>query len=82
MTIQDTVQQFILDDVLAGERGELDPQEPLYGSGLLDSLGTLRLITFIEDQFGVVVGDGEVGSENFGTVACIASFVEKKQAAS
>lgn len=81
MNTQSRIQQFILEDLLSDDRTTLEPDEPLFSSGLIDSLGTLRLITFIEQEFGVEVGDGEVGEENFRTASTIASFVEQKLAA-
>jgi acyl carrier protein len=49
---------------------------------LIDSLGMLRLIMFLEEHFKVQVGDGEVGEENFGTVSRLAAFVDRKRQAS
>ena len=74
------IEKFILDDLLSGSRQSLDPQEPLFSSGLLDSLGTLRLITFLEERFGLQIGDGDLGEENFGSVARIQAFVDGKLA--
>jgi acyl carrier protein len=76
MQTQSEIERFILDDLLTGARESLGPDEPLFSSGTLDSLGTLRLITFLEDRFGVQVGDGDVGEENFGTLRRLAAFVD------
>jgi acyl carrier protein len=77
--IQTQIEQFILDDLLSGSRPSLDPDEHLFQNGTLDSLATLRLITFLEEAFGLQIGDGEVGDENFGSVNRIAAFVARKQ---
>lgn len=79
MQIQSEIERFILDDLLAGGRNSINPDEPLISSGIIDSLGTLRLITFIEETYGVAIGDGEVGDENFGTLSRIAALVERKK---
>jgi acyl carrier protein len=81
MNTQSQIEQFILEDLLSGERQSIDPEEPLYTSGIIDSLGTLRLITFIEERFGLQIGDGEVGEENFRTLNRITAFVNQKLAA-
>lgn len=78
MNIQPAIAQFILDDLLSGSRPDLDPDEPLFSSGLLDSLGTLRLITFLEERFGVHIGDGELADQNFGTLKRISELVARK----
>lgn len=80
MNTQTDIERFILDDLLSGQRQNLDPEEPLFSSGTLDSLGTLRLITFLEERFGLQIGDGDVGEENFGTLNRLVAFVERKRA--
>ena len=79
MNTKAELEHFITEDLLSGARPSLDPDEALFSSGTLDSLGTLRLITFIEEQFGIQVGDGEVGEENFGTLNRLAAFVDRKK---
>lgn len=80
MSTQTNIERFILDDLLSGQRDSLAPDEPLFSSGTLDSLGTLRLITFLEEQFGLQIGDGDVGEENFGTLSRLVAFVDAKLA--
>lgn len=58
---------------------KLDPNESLVSSGVIDSLAILRLITFVEETFGVTVEDDEVVPENFETVHIIKEFVEARQ---
>ena len=79
MNIQTEIERFILDELLSGSRPTLDPEEPLFSNGTIDSLGTLRLITFLEERYGLVVGDGDVGDGNFKTLSRIHAFVERKQ---
>jgi acyl carrier protein len=78
MNTQTEIERFILDELLMGSRPSLDPEEPLFSNGMLDSLGTLRLITFLEERFNLQVGDGEVGDQNFKTLRNIQAFVERK----
>jgi acyl carrier protein len=80
METKSEIERFILDDLLSDSRESLNPDEPLYGSGILDSLGTLRLITFLEERFGMQIEDGEVGDENFRSLNTIHAFVERKRA--
>lgn len=46
--------------------------------GVLDSLGILELITFIENEFGITVSDAEILPENMDSVDCVSRFVMKK----
>jgi acyl carrier protein len=73
------IEQFIVDELLiGGSRSKIDPNESLFASGVLDSLSLLRLIAFIEEQFGVVVDDAEVVPDNFQTINEINGFITKK----
>jgi len=45
---------------------------------IVDSLGIFMLITFLEEQFGIVIDADEVLVEHFETVAAVATLVESK----
>ena len=44
---------------------------PLLESGILDSLGLLRLVVFLEEQFGITIGDADLLPEKFASVNTI-----------
>lgn len=76
------VQDFILDNYLPGEsRANLLEDTPLRTSGILDSIATLNLITFIEREFSIQVEAHETGIENFDRIRDIVAFIERKRAA-
>jgi len=50
----------------------------IFDSGLLDSMGLLFLIEFLNDEFGVEVNDEELNPKNFESINSIVSFVEGK----
>lgn len=52
--------------------------EPLLKNGLIDSLGILEVVTFIEKEFGIAVSDEDLLPENFGSIHSLASFVHNK----
>ena len=54
--------------------------EPLIENGVMTSLQTVELVTFLEDEFGITVEDEEFDEENFGSVDAIAALVEGKAA--
>jgi len=60
---------------------ELRDTDSLLGRGIVDSLGVMELITFLQAEFGVDVPDEMITEENFGTVRAIADFVMAKRAA-
>ena len=80
MSIEADVERFILEELLLGNRrGKIDPDQPLIASGVVDSLGLIRLIGFLDEQYGVKVEDGELVADNFQTIALIKAFVEGKR---
>ena len=52
--------------------------DPLLDGGLIDSLGILDVVTFLENRFGVIFSDEDLSPENFATVRSIADFVARK----
>ena len=77
--ITDTLRTFILSDVwLDGRPDDLGNDTPLLERGILDSLGILNLVSFIEDEWGVTVEDEELIPEHFGTISRIAQLIETK----
>jgi acyl carrier protein len=82
--LKDEIRQFILANFLIGEDpANLKDDTPLRSSGVLDSVATLRLVTFVEEQFGIRVEAHEASVENFDSIGSIVAFIEsKKQGAS
>jgi acyl carrier protein len=80
MDVENTLEQFIVKEILLADPGtRIDYQDSLIENGVLDSLSLLRLINFLEDQFGVLVGDDEVLPQNFQSITQTAAFVRQKQ---
>ena len=80
--IREEIRQYILTDFLPGEKASnLRDDTPLRTSGIIDSVGLLRLIDFIEGRFNIQVDAYEAGVENFDRIEDIASFIQKKRRA-
>lgn len=74
------IKSFILKEFLPGEDPDaLEDTTPLMSSGILDSLATLKLITFLEEEFGVKIEAHEADEEHFETIQDICQLVESKQ---
>ncbi len=51
----------------------------LFGEdGVLDSVGTIKLIMSVEDEFDIAVEEKEISPTNFKTIAALARFIESK----
>ncbi|MEL7657060.1 MAG: acyl carrier protein [Bacillota bacterium] len=57
---------------------ELSDNSSFLDLGILDSLGILELIGFIEKEFGINVADTEILPENLDSVEFATSFVSRK----
>ncbi len=80
--IIDRARAFVVENFLyARSDVQLAPTDPLLERGIVDSMGVVELIAFLEEEFGVEVGDDEITEQNFGTLAGIASFVLTKRVA-
>ena len=77
--IGDRIRGFITDEITYenSDKQELTDDTPLLG-GLIDSLGLMQLIAFLEEDFDVAIDDAEVTAENFRTVGDIERLVESK----
>ena len=53
----------------------LNDDASLMGNGIVDSMGVMEMIEFIESEFGVKVDDTEITEENLGTLNAIARYV-------
>ena len=60
---------------------ELRDDEDIFALGFVNSLLAMQLVNFVEQEFGVSIGDDDLDFENFRTVHNIEALVERKQGA-
>jgi acyl carrier protein len=78
--IKDTIKAFILKEFLPGENpDELTDSTPLISGGILDSLATLKLVSFLEDRFKVTFQAHETDIEYLDTIDAIVKVVTSKR---
>lgn len=82
MTTADALRGFISTELPGGRPvAELTDDIPLIRERIIDSLGIFQLVSFIEGELGVTIGDDEVVLENFETIGALTAFIEAKRAA-
>ncbi len=80
--ITQAVHHFILNEFLVGEDpGELTDRTPLITGGILDSISTLKLVVFLEEQFGITVEAYEAGVDHLDSIRQISDLVSRKKPA-
>ena len=79
--IEIALKTFILNEYLPGEDpSALTDDTPLMTTGILDSIAVLKVVTFLENQFGITIGPREAVVENMNTISDITRLVMSKKA--
>jgi acyl carrier protein len=80
MSIEQTTREFILKELLYEEQGAtLADEENLFARRAVDSIGVLRLVTFLEETYGIQMSDDDMAPENLESVRRIADLVRRKR---
>jgi acyl carrier protein len=75
------VEQFIVREIAQGQGiDSVDHDRDLLAGEVIDSLGIVELISFLEGKYGIEVDDDDLDPENFRSVDSIVVFVAKKGA--
>jgi len=80
-SVASSVRTFITTRFPTAKRRLLRDDDALLESGIIDSLGVLDLVSFIESEFDIAVADDDLDPVNFQTIERMAAFVERKQTA-
>ena len=57
---------------------KLGDEDPLLGSGVIDSIGVIELVEFLQDAFQLAIAEEEITERNLGTLGAIGRFVYQK----
>jgi acyl carrier protein len=77
--IKQKAKAFILEKFLQGAaEDELQDSTPLITSGILDSLGTVALVEYLEETFNITIQAHEADEDNLGTLNDIERLVQSK----
>ena len=80
--ITEKAKQFILSEFLPDEGADsLDEDTPLISNAILDSIATIKLVTYLEEQFDVHFEPHEMSIDYLNTLADITATVQEKLAA-
>ncbi len=78
MDTKELLRQYISQQLLDGHEN-LDVEENLLTTGMIDSHGIMRLLVHIEDTFGLQVPPVDITLENFRTITLIADYIDRMQ---
>lgn len=75
--LESTILDFVRAELVAAEEAsDIEPGTDLLSSGLVASLGVMRLVQFIEERFDYAVPPEDLVIENFIDVATLARYLE------
>jgi acyl carrier protein len=80
MDYKQEIRGYVAEHFLPGGQG-LEDTTPLISGGLIDSIGMLGLISFMESRFGVEFMPREVDAHTLDNLNLIAALIERKLAA-
>jgi len=80
-SITPQLREFIAKNFLFSDKGFTHSDDASFlEGGIIDSLGIIELVTFVEKQYGISVADNELLPDNFDSVAKLSAFIVRKLA--
>lgn len=76
MNNQQVLLDYIKKDLLKGRVANLSADDDLLDSGILNSLGILQLVAFIDERLGIQIPDEDVVYENFHSVSALTTYLD------
>ena len=80
MNVREELEKFILNELAVDQdRQSIEPDEDLIMQGIIDSMGVIKLSTFMEEKFGIKVSDMDMVPENFQNIESLTRFVSQSK---
>jgi len=80
MEIQEKLTHYLLTEVAADlGKDSLSPDDDLLEMGVIDSMGIMSLISFMEEKFDITIEEQEIVPDNFQTIGNMERFVIQKK---
>jgi acyl carrier protein len=79
MSTSSLLLDYIKKELAVGSKRNIQMEDDLLSAGIIDSLGVLQLVAFIEDQFNIQMPDEDVVLENFQSVNSLANYLDNYQ---
>ena len=78
LQIQEQIKQFILKTSYVSA-DQVNNDTLIFAEGIMDSMGFISIIGFIEENFSITTADSELLEANFESINAISDFVIRKQ---
>ena len=71
------IREFVLQKFPLARKRKIANCDRLLESGIIDSLGVLEIVAFLQQELSVAVADEDLTPENFQSIECMAQFVAR-----
>jgi acyl carrier protein len=72
------IREFVSKEIMLEQGPSSVTEQTVLVGGVLDSLGLMQLVSYIQEEYGVTFDDAEVSPENFRTVRDVERLVSEK----
>ncbi len=76
--MNDKIISYIKSEISIEPIDDIDLEEDLLGNGIVDSLGMMKLVVFLETEFKIQIAPEDMTVENFNTVQHISKYLSHK----
>lgn len=82
MEVKQQIREFLTQNALFGSTERtFNDGDSFLEKEIIDSTGVLELVSFVEERFGIEVGDEELIPDNFDSIDKLDAYVRRKQGA-
>jgi acyl carrier protein len=74
------VRRFIVENYLLGRDFSFEDSDSFFDHSIIDSIGVLQLVTFLQDMYGVKVEDAELTPQNLDSIDAVSGYLCRKLA--
>jgi len=78
MSVVGAVKDFLTEQEYIKSAEVIDESESLLERGIIDSVGVLNLVSFLEETYGINIDEDDLMPENFDSLSAINSYVNRK----
>ena len=79
MSIETQIKDYIARNLLFSDNGfPYGDEVSFLEEGIVDSIGVMELVAFVEENFSIKVDDLDVTPENFDSVIRMAAYIRRK----
>ena len=80
MSTIEKLENFLLNEIVVDQNIEsISPDDDLIMQGIIDSLGIMKLVAYLEDTCKIIISDDDLIPENFQTIERLEKLIEMKR---